>query len=216
MISSGNSLAISEYILAAVRICAIPCSLRPIPNQLSGGLLAMKKFTLLVTVTILLHAAAWAENGQNHGVNRRSSIVVTVEGLTCTTSAGTGMFPALTWSFGATQTTTAGGGGAAAGRANISDVSVTKRTDSCSPLLFGDVATGRRVPRVTIVQQDNNRDDVFTVLLEDVIVSSYQLSGSQSEEVPTESISFNFSRITITDNISGNRFRWDLRLGRAF
>jgi type VI secretion system secreted protein Hcp len=177
----------------------------------------MKKLTLLVTIGILLHAAAWAENGQNRGFNRRSSIVVTVDGLTCTTSAGTGMFPALTWSFGATQTTTTtGGGGTGAGRANITDVSVSKRTDSCSPILFGDVVSGRHVARVTIVQQDNNRDDVFTVVLEDVIVSSYQLGGSQNDEVPTEQISFNFGRITITDNISGNHFRWDLRLGRAF
>jgi len=185
-------------------------------ESLLGGLLAMKKLTLFVTLGILLHAAAWAENGQNRGFNRRSSVVVTIEGLTCTTSVGTGMFPALTWSFGASQTTTATGGGSAAGRANITDVSVSKRTDSCSPILFGDVATGRRIARVTIVQQDNNRDDVFTVVLEDVIVSSYQLSGSQNDEVPTEQISFNFGRITITDNISGNRFRWDLRLGRAF
>jgi type VI secretion system secreted protein Hcp len=126
------------------------------------------------------------------------------------------MFPALTWSFGATQTSTTGGAGTGAGRANITDVSVSKRTDSCSPILFGDVATGRHITRVTIVQQDNNRDDVFTVVLEDVIVSSYQLGGSQNDEVPTEQLSFNFGRITITDNISGNRFRWDLRLGRTF
>jgi len=177
----------------------------------------MKKLTLLVTVGMLLHAAAWAQNSQNRLFNHRSSIVVTVDGLLCTTSAGTQMFPALTWSFGATQTaTTTGGGGTASGRANITDVSVSKRTDSCSPLLFGDVVSGRHVARVTIVQQDNNRDDVFTLVLEDVIVASYQLSGSHAEEVPTEQISFNFGRITITDNISGNRFRWDLRTGRAF
>jgi type VI secretion system secreted protein Hcp len=177
----------------------------------------MKKITTLLAVTILLAATASAQNGQARGFGRRSTIVVTVEGLSCTTSAGTGMFPALSWSFGATQTvSTTAGGGAGAGKANITDVTVTKRTDSCSPILFGDVATGRHIARVTIVQQDNNHDDVFNVVLQDVIVSSYQLSGTQSDEVPTEQISFNFARITLTDAISGNKFGWDLRLGRAF
>ncbi len=174
----------------------------------------MKKITTLCAVTILLATAAWAQNGQGRG--RRSTIVVTVEGLSCTTSAGTGMFPALTWSFGATQTVNTTGGGAGAGKANITDVTVTKRTDSCSPILFGDVATGRHIARVTIVQQDNNHDDVFNVVLQDVIVSSYQLSGTQADEVPTEQISFNFAKITLTDAISGNKFGWDLRLNRAF
>lgn len=174
----------------------------------------MKKITTLCAVTILLATAAWAQNGQGRG--RRSTIVVTVEGLSCTTSAGTGMFPALTWSFGATQTVNTTGGGAGAGKANITDVTVTKRTDSCSPILFGDVATGRHIARVTIVQQDNNHDDVFNVVLQDVIVSSYQLSGTQADEVPTEQISFNFAKITLTDAISGNKFSWDLRLNRAF
>ena len=176
----------------------------------------MKKIGVLA-VMILLGTVAVAQNGQGHGSGRRSTIVVTVEGLTCTTSAGTGMFSALSWSFGATQTiNTTGGGGAGAGKANITDVSVTKRTDSCSPILFGDVATGKHIPKLTIVQQDNNRDDVFSVVLQDVIISSYQLSGNQGDEVPNEQISFNFAKITITDAISGTKFGWDLRLGRAF
>ncbi len=175
----------------------------------------MKKIGVLALM-FLLGAAALAENGQSRGSGRRSTIVVTVEGLTCTTSAGTGMFSALTWSFGATQTVATGGGGAGAGKANLTDVSVTKRTDSCSPILFGDVATGKHIPKVTIVQQDSNRDDVFSVVLQDVIISSYQLSGSQADEVPSEQISFNFGRITLTDAISGTKFGWDLRLGRAF
>jgi hypothetical protein len=48
----------------------------------------MKKF-MLVVCTILLAASAWAENG------RHSTITVMVDGLTCTTQAGTGMFSAL-------------------------------------------------------------------------------------------------------------------------
>lgn len=177
----------------------------------------MKTINLLLAVAILLGTSAWAENGQGRGFGRRSMIVVTVDGLTCTTSAGTGAFSALTWSFGANQTIdTNTGGGSGAGKASLSDVTITKRTDSCSPLLFGDVVTGKRIAHVTIVQQDNNRDDVFTVKLDEVIISKYQLSGSQSDEVPTEQISFNFARITIMDSSTGTKFSWDLTLGRTF
>jgi type VI secretion system Hcp family effector len=175
----------------------------------------MKKIPMVVALTILLGAVSFAQNGQGREFGRKSTIIVTVDGLSCTTSAGTGMFPALTWSFGATQTLSSATGGSAS-KANLSDVSITKRTDSCSPILFGDVVTGKHIRSVMIVQQDNNRDDVFSVKLEDVIISNYQLSGNHADEVPSEQISFNYAKITLTDAITGTKFGWDLRLGRTF
>jgi type VI protein secretion system component Hcp len=62
--------------------------------------------------------------------------------------------------------------------------------------------------KVTIVQQDNNKDDVFSVALEDVVISSYQLSGEISQEVPSEQIAFSFAKILITDTITGTKFGW--------
>lgn len=166
-----------------------------------------------------LASAALGQNGQGQNFQRRSTITVTVDKLNCTTSLGTqGAFAALSWTFGDSQVVSAGtgtgvGGG---GKPSFTDVSFSKRTDSCSPLLFGAVAQGQHIAKVTILQQDNNKDDVFQVTLEDVVIANYQLSGEVSREVPTEQISFNFRKITLMDSITGTKFSWDLSLGRTF
>lgn len=55
--------------------------------------------------------------------------------------------------------------GAEAGKvsASLTSLNVTKRADSCSPVLFGDVVSGKFLKSVTLVQQDVAKDDVFTV-----------------------------------------------------
>ena len=170
----------------------------------------MKKF-MLVVCTTLLAASAWAENG------RHSTITVSVDGISCTTQAGTGMFNALSWAFGASVpvTNSTGGGGVSGGKPNLTDVTVTKRTDSCSPLLFGDVLKDAHIKKVTILQQDSNKDDVFQLILEDVVITSYQLSGDESHEVPTEALTFSYRKITIIDMGTGTKFGWDLALNKA-
>jgi Type VI secretion system effector, Hcp len=90
------------------------------------------------------------------------------------------------WSFGVTppSVTSTGGGGASGGKAALSDLSVTRRADSCTPFLFAAAVSGKGYKSVTIVQQDTQKDDIFTVTLQDVVISSYQLGGDQSGEVP--------------------------------
>jgi type VI protein secretion system component Hcp len=69
--------------------------------------------------------------------------------------------------------------------------------------------------KVTILQQDGNKDDVSQLILDDVTISSYQLSGDESHEVPTEQLSFSYTTITITDMITGTKFGWNLALNRG-
>jgi type VI secretion system Hcp family effector len=147
----------------------------------------------------------------------RSSIIVTVDGLNCTTSAGTASFAALSWSFSATQAQTTGsaGTGAGAGKASLTGLNVTKRADSCSPALFGAVVSGKVVKSLTLAQ-DNAKEDVFTVTLTNVLVSSYQLSGEQSSDIPSEQVSFVFQKICVSDTQSGTKFCWDASANRAF
>jgi type VI protein secretion system component Hcp len=144
-----------------------------------------------------------------------------VDGLNCSTPVGTGTFAALSWSFGANQSSTTGSAssGAGAGKASpasLTSLNLTKRADSCSPLLFGDVVSGRVLKAVTLVQQDKAKDDVFTVTLTNVSVSTYQLGGDQSSEIPTEQISFTFGKICVSDTQSGTKFCWDSTTNRAF
>ena len=83
-----------------------------------------------------------------------------------------------------------------------------------SPAIWGD-GRGQHIGKITILQQDNNKDDVFEVVLDSVSISNYQISGDESHEVPTEQISFRYSRITLIDMITGTKFGWDLTTGKA-
>jgi len=170
----------------------------------------MKKMSLLLFVFTAL-AVASAQN------DRRSAITVSVDGLNCTSSLGAGAFPALSWTFAATDAVSTGGtgSGGSVGKTTISTLNITKRADSCSPLLFNDVVTGRHIKSVTIVQE-SNRNDVFTVTLSNVIISSYQLGGDQSSAVPTEQIAFAFSKICLADSQSGTKACYNSQTGATF
>jgi type VI protein secretion system component Hcp len=176
----------------------------------------MKKSVVLVCA-ILFAASAWGQNGRDG----RSTITVTVNTsgtnvLSCTTPAGTGIFNALSWGFGASEVNSnpTGGAGGSTGKATLTDVTISKRTDSCSPLLFGATVRGLHIAKVTILQQDSNKDDVFEVVLDTVSISNYQISGDESHEVPTEQISFRYTKITLIDKVTGTQFGWDLTLGK--
>ncbi|HEU5258619.1 MAG TPA: type VI secretion system tube protein Hcp, partial [Vicinamibacterales bacterium] len=86
----------------------------------------------------------------------QSSITVTIgSSLHCTTEEGTGAFSVTSYSFGAENTgSTSAGGGGGAGKATVMPLSVMKKFDECSPLLFGGVVTGEHFPAVELLQQD--------------------------------------------------------------
>ena len=93
---------------------------------------------------------------------------------------------------------------------------IAKRADGCSPALFGALVSGKNFKSVTLVQQNSNKENVFTVTLNEVLISSYQIGGDVTHELPAEQISFSFSRITFTDPQSGAKFAWDTTTNSAF
>jgi len=172
-----------------------------------------KKISMLFVFTLLGAVTALAQNGR--GRDGHSAITVAVDGFTCNNSQG--VIPALSWSFGVsnpTQATT--GGGTASGKAHLTDVSVSRRADGCSPLLFAASVTGKVFKSVTITQQDIQKDDTFTVTLQDVILSSFQLAGDHSNEVPSEQIGFSYEKICVADNGTDTKACWDLTQARQF
>ena len=173
----------------------------------------MKKIGVLLFVFAIC-VAAFAQNGRS---GNRSSIVVTVDGLNCSTSLGTGAFNALAWSFGATDAVSSGGtgSGGSTGKVSLSNLTISKRADTCSPRLFADVVLGRHIKTVTIVQE-NTRSEAFTVTLSDVIVSGYQLGGTESTDLPTEQIAFEFSKICLLDVQSGTKTCYNPATGTTF
>jgi type VI secretion system secreted protein Hcp len=165
----------------------------------------MGKFMAACVTAMLLCASMPAQNGQGNG-RTRSSITMKVDGVKCSTSEGTDAFEVLSWSFGATQSATTGtGSGGGAGKANVGDLSAQKMFDACSPELFGAVVTGKHFTTVTLDQQDRQQNSVMKIVLSDVLVSSFQLGGTESKEIPSETVSFNFAKICISDPASSKQ-----------
>jgi type VI secretion system secreted protein Hcp len=106
----------------------------------------------------------------------------------------------LSFSWGLTNTPAAGGG---AGKATFKEFTVTKKTDVSSPKMMLACATGQPIPSVKFVVRRNPEpgtpeapQEFYFITLENVLVSSYSSSGSPAGELPTESLSLNFTKIT--------------------
>ncbi len=88
-----------------------------------------------------------------------------------------------------------------AGRADFSNVSVTKAVDKTSPLLFQNCISGDFLKKVEVIYDKpmgDKQEDYFKIEMQDAVVTGIQLSGSN--ENPTESISFAFKKIKVSYN----------------
>ena len=106
----------------------------------------------------------------------------------------------LSFSWGANQPGSAGhGGGAGIGKVHIQDFSFTKHMDKASPKLFEHCATGKHLPTVTLTcrKAGGDQQEYAKIILKEVIVSSYNHSGSGGASLPTEHITLNFSKIEV-------------------
>lgn len=100
------------------------------------------------------------------------------------------------FSWGASNSSSAGAGaGTGSGKVSISSFNFTKRLDKSSPKLFLACATGQRITKATLVavRSGAQRQEYLTIVLSDVLVSSYKNAGS--DEAPTDSFSLNFQKI---------------------
>lgn len=165
-----------------------------------------------------LGLAAQGNSGKgtsNNPTKPQSAIAVTLNGLNCSTAAGSDAFSVLAWSWGASNPADLSGSGGGAGKVSVSDVNITKPFDACSPALLGAVATGKHYQTLTLTQS-NSDGTVTTLALTDVIVSSWQASGSVGSEAATESTSFAFAKVCLTDGASGAKFCYDLKANKTF
>jgi len=105
------------------------------------------------------------------------------------------------WSSGATQSGHGGhqGGGSGAGKVNMNDVTVTKRTDTSSADLFLKTCNGNHYKEVSLVSRKAGGGpqplEFLKLKLEQVMVSSYQLGASHDNDTPTEHVTLNFTSI---------------------
>jgi type VI secretion system secreted protein Hcp len=104
----------------------------------------------------------------------------------------------MSWSWGGSQTTTvAGTGGSGAGKASLSDFSVMTYFDKSTPQFFKALCKGQHIATgtMTAVKAGSDGSPYLTVDLEELFVTSLQISASS--EVPTISISFSYNKIKI-------------------
>ena len=86
-------------------------------------------------------------------------------------------------------------------RPSISEVSIVKKMDKSSPLLFSESCVGKAKPTVKIhfCQTDNSLNPYAEITLNNVIISGYQVASSSEENktYPHENISLNFDKIEL-------------------
>jgi len=110
----------------------------------------------------------------------------------------------LSYSWGLSNSSSAaGGGGGGAGKVQFQDFHFVSSLQKSSPKLFLGVATGEHFKKAVLTVRksggDGQSQDYYKVTMQDVVISSFQQSGTPDGggDVPMEEISLNFSKITM-------------------
>jgi type VI secretion system secreted protein Hcp len=109
-----------------------------------------------------------------------------------------GTIEIMSFSWGMSQQgSTNGGGGGGAGKVVFQDLHMSTKVSKASPKLMLACATGQHIPEVVffVHRPGGDTQDYIKVTLEDVLVSSYQTSGSAGDSIPTDQFSLNFGKI---------------------
>ena len=107
----------------------------------------------------------------------------------------------LSWSWGESQSGSHGaGGGGGAGKVNMNDFSFVMRVNKASPKLLLACAGGDHIDEalLTCRKAGKTQQEYLKIKFGELLISSFQTGGSQGEEIPVDSISFNFSKIEYT------------------
>jgi type VI secretion system secreted protein Hcp len=103
----------------------------------------------------------------------------------------------LSWSWGMSQTgTTHTGTGGGAGKVNVQDMAITHYVDTASPNIIMACASGKHYPEAVLTLRKAGEDalEYLTITLNDLIITSVSMGGSEGEERNTESFTLNFSK----------------------
>ena len=104
------------------------------------------------------------------------------------------------------------GGGAGTGKIVLSDLVIHKRVDASSPPLFLALVTGKHFPTAVITFLQQNETGIlakfFTITLTNVIVSKFETDATENQ-VLTEILNLNYTRIRLKDEVTGQQACWD-------
>lgn len=103
------------------------------------------------------------------------------------------------FSWGVQNTGSASSGsGMGAGKSHFNDLHVSAQVCKASPALAQACAKGTHIGKATLFvrKAGDKQEDYYQVLIEDVLISSYQSGGSDgSNALPTDQFSLNFAKI---------------------
>jgi type VI secretion system secreted protein Hcp len=119
------------------------------------------------------------------------------------------------WSWGETNTVSQiEGGGGGAGKVQFQDFHFTNLISRASPQLFQKCATGEHIKFAILSARKSGggQQDFLHIKIEDVLVSSYQSGGANTDSLPTDQFSLNFAKIDY--DFAGFRSGFDVRGGK--
>ena len=112
-----------------------------------------------------------------------------------------GAIEILSFNWGASNPTNPSGTGGGSGKVSLSEFSIMKKTDSASNKLFANCCAGEHFDKATVSFRKAGGEQVVYLIyeFETVFTTSIMWSGSTGgDDVPTESASFAYKKVTIT------------------
>jgi len=111
-----------------------------------------------------------------------------------------GSLDVLSWSWGETQSSApAAGSGAGAGKVQMQDLQFATHVSKASPKLFLACASGQHLKEAKLVgrKAGKSQQEFLSYTFSDVLVSSYQTSGSVGDDGPMDQVSLSFAKIKV-------------------
>lgn len=129
------------------------------------------------------------------------------------------------FSWGESHSGPVAGGGAGAGRVNIQDLHVVAATSKASPQLMLACASGQHAASAVLTgrRAGERQEDFLRFSLSDVLVSSFQIAGSQADGTK-DSVGLSFGQIVVEyrqrnpDGTLGatTKAGWDVKTNKKF
>lgn len=104
------------------------------------------------------------------------------------------------WSWGMSSSGgPAQGGGAGAGKTEVRDMTVTTWLSRATPELLLACTSGRHLPRAVLSgrKAGGQPHDLLVITMSDVVVTSVDLTGSESDEHPTHHFTVSFAKVDV-------------------
>jgi len=92
------------------------------------------------------------------------------------------------------------GGAGGGGTPTVQDLSITKFVDSATPKLMESILTGELIAnaKLTLRSAGGSPLEFLTIEMIDVTVTSLFVGGTDAGDKPTETITLNFKKVTVT------------------